>query len=68
MLKLAVCGGGEGRAVLCVHGRGMCTFCNVVMFNMMLREQCQTSFHEGVLSWYRADASVVSENFLFKFT
>lgn len=48
MLKLAVCRGQEGRYFLN----------NVFMFNMMQREQCQTSFHRGVLSQYKATASV----------
>lgn len=36
---------------------GMCTLCNVFMFNTVLREQSQTSFHGGVLFQYMCSFS-----------
>lgn len=31
-----------------MHGRNMCTLCNVFMINKTAKEQSQTSFHGGV--------------------
>lgn len=45
-------------------GRSMCTLCNVFMFNKMLREQSQTSFHGGVLCSLSTRALAVSKKFL----